>query len=595
MPFTLKTALEVKQNSHNFVTVKIEKILDKLPGELQWMVLFNLDAIKKIAEDETIKKMYFLNDAVDISAHDYVVLTSQGRYLAPKREGADLFNGEDLVDYAHTGENTLKTKFTRVQDKFAMETVDTLAYGQDDEYGDVFLFVKIEDDTASATSLFTKEPSQKHYELLPAIGVSYKGGKYSGDVFIAEYENLLPVHIESAIFADFTRTDSCNYFFFKHGNIDDNLLKGLTMAVRGRKQRQKAKAEVLLAEVAERALVEKLAMSWLPPEGNEKFPFGDIVPLGFVNRALKTTTLVELQLRVEQRLQERKLRGLWSFENDDLETSIDSALVMQSLNDVNAAGLIEKFSDGKGGYYPQLWSLQPQPGQMQYVTEKRHWCQSDLAPTALIYALRKKAGFESVLNTEQYLFNNFNTRSGLYFANPFLVDWTFAQGLACINDSKKYKDLLVSEILGALNKNGSAGKFDTVLSSAFACLALHEAGYHGKAIDNLQTFIALNYERSLNGGSIPFYSSLITEDKDFGGRKVSVNGYNLALSFHEDSYNMVYLSAVIMALNLINTDELNNHDFVSLDTNARYKCETPLEYIERFALTPYLNAYMPME
>ncbi len=588
--------MEVKQNWHNFVIVKIENILDKLPGELQWMVLFNLDAIKEIATEETIKKMYFLNEAIDISSHSYVVLTSQGRYLAPKKETADLFHGENLVDYAYTGPDTLKTRFARVQDKFAIDSVDTLAYGQDDEYGDVFLFVKIDGSTAHATSLFTNEPSQQHYELLPAIGVNYKGGKFKGDVFVAEYENLLPVHIESAIFADFTRTDSCNYFFFKHGNIDANLFKGLSMAVQGRAKRQRAKAELLLAEVAERALIEKLAMSWLPPEGNEKFPFGDLVPLGFVSRALKKTGLTELQERVEKRLLEKKLRGLWSFEMDDLETSIDSALVMQGLNDAKAASLIEKFSDGTGGYYPQLWSMNPVAGEMQFVPEKRHWCQTDLAPTALIYALRRKAGFEPEVKTEQYLLDNFNIRSGLYFANPFLVDWTFAQGLSYINKANNYKELLCKEILAALNSDGSAGKFDHVLSSAFACLALNEAGYRGKAIESIQTFIALNYERHLNGSSIPFYSSLITGDKSFKGRKVSVNGYDLALSFHEDSYNMVYLAAVVMALNLDKPSGQNENDFVEhIPTPLRYTCKTHLEYIEMAALIPYMNANIPLQ
>ena len=281
---------------------------------------------------------------------------------------------------------------------------------------------------------------------------------------------------------------------------------------------------------------------------------------------------------------------------DDLETSIDSALVMQSLNDVTAVGLIQKFSDGKGGYYPQLWATSPKPGEMQYVHEKRHWCQSDLAPTALIYALRRKAGLDPSADTERYVLSNFNNRSGLYFANPFLVDWVYAQGLSYIQDAKSYQELLCSEILSALNNDGSAGNFDVALSSAFACLALHEAGYSGKAITSLQTFIALNFERNNTGNNIPFYSSLITEDKNFKGRQVTVNGYKLALSYHEDSYNMVYLAAINMALNLDNNEGENAHNYnISIPTPAQYTSKTHLDYIEKFALLPYLNDNMPKE
>lgn len=572
----------------------VAEILKKLPETCTWMVLFNLSKIKTFADDETIKRMYFLNPNVQLNEFTHVVLTSQGRYVAPVN-GNYLVHGEELVTYDYTDTDTLGKRYNHLLAEFNINNADSLAVAVDNEYGDVCLYIEIDNALATAKSVFKTPPSKLHYDLLNAVGVTYKGGQQSNAGFVASYQNSLPLHIQSAIFADFSRTDNCNYFFFKHGNIDQFLAMGLGMAANSRLEKSLLGIRKQLEGVATRALNEKLAMSWLPPEGGQTFPFGDQVPLGFVNLALKNYGEKNVQPLVEESLNNNKLRGLWAFETNDLETATDSSLVLQSMDDKQAAELIQKFYDGSGGYVPQLWSLTPQTGEMPYVPEKRHWCQADFGSTCLTYASRRKLGFESNADTEKYLLEGFDTRSGLYYANPFFIDWIYAQALNHIQHAEEARLKLQGEILSALQDGYYVNNYDTVLSTSYACLALKETGYNGRAIKAMQIFIMNNFEKACNGQNIPFYSSLISATP-VNGRQVHVNGYTLALSFHEDTYNMLLLSAAAMALNIqpVNDDDAAKvEQYIAATPHARYTCADHKNYVEQFALVPYMKSNLP--
>lgn len=575
--------------------MKIDEILEKLPESCAWMVLFNLTKIRTLADEATIKKMYFLNEAVDLPKFSHVVLTSQGRYVAPI-EGNTLTHGEELIEYDFNGTETLGARYKHLLDEFALNNADSLAVAVDNEYGDVCLYIQIDNATASAQSVFTKAPSKLHYELLNAVGVTYLSGEVKNNRFVATYQNSLPLHIQSAIFADFSRTDNCNYFFFKHGNIDQFLSHGLSMAADSRLNKAILNARAELEKVALRSLNEKLAMSWLPPDGGPTMPFGDLVPMGFVNAALKDYAETKVQPLIEKRLIDKKLRGLWTFESDDLETSTDSSLVLHSMNDVEAAGLIQKFSDGKGGYFPQLWALNPQAGEMPYVREKRHWCQSDFASTCLAYASRRRLGYEKDAATEAYLKAGYESRSGLYYANPFFIDWIYALALNHCENADALKLKLRSEVLAALQAGYYVNNFDRVLSTAYACLALKETGYTGRTIKAMQIYVMNNFERERNGKNIPFYSSLINDQPLPAGRLANVNGYQLSVSFHEDTYDMIYLSAVCMALNIQGLDSNDAgamQNYIAATPNERYNCPNHLQYIQNFALVPYVKDNLP--
>ena len=77
------------------------------------------------------------------------------------------------------------------------------------------------------------------------------------------------------------------------------------------------------------------------------------------------------------------------------------------------------------------WSHESRPNHMLLKESYRHWCQVDYGTSCLIRGLRKANGLIS--NTPlSYLSEGFERRSGLFFANPYLVDWVLA--LAIEND-----------------------------------------------------------------------------------------------------------------------------------------------------------------
>ena len=52
------------------------QIIRSLPESLDWMVLFDLSTLRRLATDETVRGMFFLPQSTDLDLHSHVVLTS---------------------------------------------------------------------------------------------------------------------------------------------------------------------------------------------------------------------------------------------------------------------------------------------------------------------------------------------------------------------------------------------------------------------------------------------------------------------------------------------------------------------------------------
>jgi hypothetical protein len=575
----------------------ISDILRNLPESITWLVLFEIKGFRAIASDDVMKDMYFLNKSVELDKFDYVILTSQGRYLSSASSSV-FTHGETLEPYSFQGENNLFNAYADLLHNYEVNDAQSFAVAIDPDFGKVLLYIQLKDGLAHSEGLFTFRPTQFLYELLQSVGVRYVGGVQHEGHFRAKYINRLSVHISSGTINDYSRTDNCNVFFFRHGQIDEFLKSGLFTAADKRIEITRRMVSNDLKEVATKCLNEKLAMSWLPPTGDETFPFGDLVPKGYVNRALKETGEQDIQPALERDIISKKLRGLWTFETDDLETSIDSALVLQSLTDAGAARQLDQFFDGEKGLYPQLWAVDPKPGEMIYDPRKRHWCQADAATTALVVALQKRHGLAVDARMEQYVRTSFDTRSDLYLANPYMVDWIYAQALMRMDGTEQLREQLKQELLQSLNADFSFGQFDKVLSSAFGAMALLALGYRGNVVMALQLFIINNYHREKNGKNVPYYSSLINDDGHTEGRTVKVNGYTLDLSLHEDTYNMIYISMVALALNeRIGINDLTEETLLYIEAVAhpRYGAASVKEYVEQVALVPYMKPGLPLQ
>jgi len=568
----------------------IKEILFSLPETIEWLVLFKIDSFGKLTDDKTMKEMYFLNKNTNLHLYDYVILTSQDRYLSCK-DKKTLINGETLKEYSYSSEKNLYNSYSLFMKNYDINKADSFAVAEYPEYGKVLLHIVLKNGMAISEALFKKEPSLKFYELLQAVGVKYLGGEKENDFFKAKYINKLHIHITSGTINDFGRTDNCNIFFFNHGNIDHVLKPGLEIASIKRLDIFKNTLFKDLKKIAEHCLAEKLSMTWIPPLGDDTFPFGDLVPKAYVNLALKTVGETKVQIELENNIISKKLRGLWIFETDDLETSTDSVLVLQSLDDKPAVLLLEQFYDNKGGYFPRLWSDQPKPGEMQYEKAKKHWCQANIATTCMVFALQKKYNIKTSIDVKNYILENFENRSDLYFANPYMVDWLYAQALSKMTNVDIYKENLKNEILNSLNEDFSFGSYDKVLSSAFGILALKELGYNKNVLAALQLFILNNYSKEKNGRNIPYYSTMICFEKNYKGRKIKINGTEFELSYHQDTYNMIYVSIIALAMNFnfknFNLDE-NIQKYVKEQSHNRYLLDIK-NYIEKYALVPYIE------
>jgi hypothetical protein len=423
--------------------MRVSDILQNLPAALEWMVLFNLSTIRRLANDDpVVRAMFFLPPDTALDPYSHVILSSDGHLLTPYA-GVELMLVKDaaLTPYASLPTPrfaSLSTRFAAQLQLFPIDEADCLGLGEQSPFPPVLLFLQAKDGWGEAKALFDQPPSLTDYDLLPAAGLKFLGGSSQGPYYVAQFSNRLPVHFHAGILARFTRTDHCNRFFLRHGNIDFQLAFGLTQAARDRVIWARDRSLEAVARLGQQACQESMALTCQPPPPAASYPFGDLVPLGFVLKALHNAAgqpggakepILAAGQKVEQFLLNKRQGQLWAYHTGHLITATDSALVLQgwaasaqpSTDEAQTFGAaveaLETFADGQGGYYPQLWSDTEQPGRMVIDLTNRHWCQPDYATTCLVRGLRQAAGLpvKTPLNA---LAAGFATRSGLYFANP---------------------------------------------------------------------------------------------------------------------------------------------------------------------------------
>jgi hypothetical protein len=116
-----------------------------------------------------------------------------------------------------------------------------------------------------------------------------------------------------------------------------------------------------------------MPMICVPPLPQKPFAFGDLVPLGFLLRALRSGSHdPEIARGLTAFINAKKQGALWAFHSGHLITATDSALILLGLDDVEAVQTLQMFYDGHGGYYPQLWSEEPRPDHMLLKNSYRH-------------------------------------------------------------------------------------------------------------------------------------------------------------------------------------------------------------------------------
>jgi hypothetical protein len=211
---------------------------------------------------------------------------------------------------------------------------------------------------------------------------------------------------------------------------------------------------------------------------------------------------------LEELLRDKRQGLLWAYHSDTLVTCIDSALVLQGFRDPAGVEALEVFADGRGGYFPQLCSDIPERDKMPITAYNRHWRQPEYGTTCLASALRAEVGLKRKTSA-RYLAEGYKSRSGLYFANPYMMDWALAWALQGVASATALRERLAADILASVSEDGSFERYDVPLSTAQAILALTSLGVGGRAVRRARTRLA---DMMLPDGtwplSVPFYSAV---------------------------------------------------------------------------------------
>lgn len=577
------------------------EVLRALPARLQWLVFFRLDAIARFAEPDVIKRMFFLRSDTELSHYSHVVLTSEGRYLC-QAHGAHLHAaGDEATPLKQEREPSMLDRYTDQLRGLPLEDADCIGIGHSPGSQPAFLHVTLGATAGEAIALLCQEPTQRHYELLPVIGVEYLGGEMTPAGYTARFRNRLATHIKAGMLSGFTRTENCNLFFIEHAEINESLAQGLQSAFSDRLASGRQIIKTFLHKLAVKAMASPLAMTCVPPSPESPFPYGDLVPLGFLARGIRAITQSQpapaLLLQVHEDLAIKKLirfvndaksDGLWAFHRGRLVTATDSALVLLGVLQTVPCEALEAYADGQGAYFPQLSAEEDVYGKMESDFSNAHWRQADFATTCLIRGLRT----ESQLPTKtppSVIAAGFDRRSGLFFANPYLVDWCTALALKDDAALSHLRDRLLEEVLSSANPDGSYGQYDVGLSTGLAILCMDSLGYRGPAL-RLAQIRLLNL---LDAGpwpiSTPFYSTFLQpNDSTPTTEHVHCQGTVHALSLYRDGYRIVFSGVTGMALAINSAVEGADGPVARATPHPRYRCSDLVDYVARFALPPYI-------
>ena len=571
------------------------------------MVLFNLNALSLLFEDITIKKMFFIPENVKLDLFSHAVLTSAGLKMASKGQNRLIDPKDGHTCPSLAGTPSLSERFSEQLAQFPLDEADCLGAGEIPSFfPPVVLYVKIERGVGHAKAIFFQEPAQFNYELLSAVGVKFVSGEWHKKEYLAHFTVDLTKHISSGTISDFAKTGYCNAFFLQHGTIGPTLEAGLTGAANDRIARARELGFKAVEKLGKLALKKPLQMSCQPPPPKQPFPFGDLVPLGFLLRCLNIapgTPALGVRNELKHSLLAKRQGNLWSFQSGDIPTSTDSALVLLGVQDPESIQSLEEFSDGSGGYIPQLWSVERQPGKMVVGDFNRHWCESDFATTCLVRALRRDSRLPPYTSID-YLDRGFQTRSSLFFANPYLVDWTLAMAIAGDDEAEHLQERLKREILTSMNPDYSFGKFDIALSSALGILSLALLGQRDRTL--LLAQARLSELMSPDGTwpvSIPFYSTLKMPDFPLGSPSqaethvdsqqqiVWVGSSYYIITFYIDQYQMISTSLATLALSeeITSTKQEDDGSVTGVRADHPHSCLSQAEYIEAHALPPYVQ------
>jgi len=572
--------------------MRIEEALRGLAGDLEWTAVFDLARVGETADPAVLRPMFILPPDCSFNNASHVALTP-GLSLIARGERGPLIGGDGSPAPAPApGAPSLFDVYEPILRGLDWRNAVCVGIGRTPPFGPVALAVNEENGELVGSALFEREPDGRHYELLDACGVRLLGGVPTTDGrFLVRFHNTLAHHIVNGLLAGFSRTGNCNLFFLRHGDIDATLEAGLLEAGRARIAGTRMGLGFLLLDMAREFRETAPAMIQRPPPPAAPRTYGDLVPAGILAAGLGTIEDVRARAAValvRRRLRERKKDGLWAFHTDTLPTATDTSLILLGIDDAEATEALERFSDGRGGYVPQLTADEDRPGHMRRVPERRHWEGTDYATTCLVRRARRRVGLPE-RTPVSWIAERFERRRGLFLANPYLVDWVTA--LALEGDpsdvAAELRARLADEVTAAFDPARGFGRFDPALSTAAAILALTTAGRAGRLVRCAQVrLLDMVDDTGQFPASTPFFSSLILkgESTRVPGLVRVGSGWHV-LTLYQDAYSTITTSLALMALSRECDPAIIDLPEPGSVPHPRYRAKST-DYIGRFALAP---------
>lgn len=587
----------------------MRRAAERLPAGLDWAILFNLHTFGMLIDGAELRQVFRLAQDCPLERHSHVVLSSQGRLLAP-RDGGPLEDAVAGLPWTLKGAGSLVDSFQERLQAVAWEDADCLGLARLDSassHPGVVLSVVVDPRTGwgSGTAVWDRDEEDLD-GLLAAVGVHPDGGERSHAGRVSRLRIHVPTHIQAGRLASFTRPDNCTWFFLRQGQLDEQLQRGLALAGRDRVREGGERALAATARLARSATTDGWAMRFEPVHPAPARHYGNVAPHGLVLRTLRHAGDGELHGELLANLEREQREGLWPFHRGGLPTATDTGLMALGLAPAAATTqALESFRTKAGGYVPQHWAASPQPGRMMIRDACRHWCQADYATTALVAALRRE-GEDPRSEALDFLAAGFDRRGGLFFANPYLVDWALAEAVGRTGP-EHLRSALLAELLASINDDHSFGRYDIACSTALGALALAALGYRGKTLRLVQLRLVdlLTPEGATPVNSVLFHQSLRLDPERLGParltrlalddsqrRIVSVGNSWFALAWFRDSAGLLATSLAALALAVpceSAIDDLEIPQPVADNRLGRYRAASPSEYIAEFALPPYAD------
>ena len=564
------------------------EVVGALPGTLSTAVLFRLEALRPLVDDRLLCRMFSLPGTTSLEGVSHVVLTPVGPVLADG-VGLRLPSGALLPDVA-TSESLLR----RFREELALLPAgepDCLGVGQQAGSLPVGLHVSIRSLECDGVAVVGAAPDPGPLQLLRAVGVTYEGARPVGDRFLVRFSNRLDQHLMAAALSGFVRTDHCNLFFVGQAHVDPALRRGLRCAAGQRITFGQGAVQAAVVRLGAVATTRPVPMTSVAPAPAPPAAYGDLVPLGFVGLALAGTPTGE---QVRRHLAARAQQGLWSFQTGGLPTATDTSLVALGCEDPRTPDRLQEFEVSGGGFVPQHVSERPEPGRMLQTPAVAHWCAEDFATSCLAWA-RTGRSRPPREGTWRWLGERFESRGGLFFANPFLVDWALSlvlahdPGPAGRGDDQERRRLQVrlrDELLAAQHADGSFGAYEPALSTSLAVLALANLHERGRPVllAQLSLLDHVGHDGCLPACT-PFFSTLRVDGSSRVGlppQHFDTGSGRHSVTWYRDDARMVGSALGALALAVPADDAPSSLTSPAL-AHPRYGCG-PLDYVAGWAL-----------